>query len=107
MDLKPFQPKAGGTIAVANATSASTPALLDPTCDQVVITNTSATATAYWRCQAIWADSDTVASADAAKDFPILPASQIRLTVGEGRKKFSVVASAADGSTLVTPGKGF
>lgn len=108
----PFNPSPGGTLAVTNATSATTPALLPNGCDTVVLYNGSATAVAYFRCSILFAQSDTGASATipvaggANGDFPIPPLSQIRITVGAGNKKFSVIASAADGTLFITPGTG-
>ena len=106
MYIKPFQPKSGGTVVIANAVAASTPALLDEGCDQVALYNSSATATAFWRCQAITQTGDTMANASATTDMPIPPDAQVRITVGMGLKKFSVIASAADGNLYITPGKG-
>lgn len=107
MNVRPFQPKAGASsTTIANATGASVPALLAEECEQVVLTNTSATAIAYWRCDAIDAVSDVPAQVVAATGFPVLPASQIRITVGLGKKKYSVIASAADGNLIVSPGYG-
>lgn len=112
MDIRPFQPKAGGTIAIANAIAASTPASLDESCDAVALYNTSETATAYWRCQSLplpttaGANAVVPVAAGAQGDMPIPPGGQIRLTVGSGLKKFSVIASAADGTLFITPGVG-
>jgi len=105
-DIKPFQPKPGGSIVVPNAVTASAAALLDDTADQVALTNTSATAIAYWRCDNLSQSSDPVTAVTTATGFPILPGTQIRLTVGFGWKKFTVIASAADGNLIVSPGKG-
>lgn len=112
MTVRPFQPKAGGTIAVANAIAASTPAPLEDSCDTVALYNTSATAVVYWRCQSISSltDAGIAASAPVAGgaqgDMPIPPLMLVRLSVSDGHKKFSVIASAADGNLLITPGRG-
>lgn len=107
MNVRPFQPKAGASsITVANAVAASAPALIDENCEQVVLTNTSATAIAYWRCDAIVDVADVPVQVATATGFPIPPGMQIRLTMGLGLKKFSVIASAADGSLIITPGYG-
>lgn len=114
MDIRPFQPKSGGTFFVANAVAASAPALLEDTCSQVTLYNSSATAVAYWRSQSINLTADagsnavvpTAGGAPAVGDIPIPPGAQIRLTVGFGLKKFSVIASAADGNLYITPGLG-
>lgn len=115
MDLKPFQPKSGGTFYVANAVAASTQAALSESSDQVVLYNSSASAIAFWRCQNVQLNTDsgtsavvpTTAQTPPVGDIPIPPGAQIRLTVGFGPKKFSVIASAADGNLYITPGKGF
>lgn len=109
--MKPFQPKSGGTICIANSASASSPTLLDPTADQAVLYNSSATATAFWRCERVFTESDAgtsavVASAGTNGDMPIPPGAQVRVTVAEGLHKFSVIASAADGFLYITPGRG-
>lgn len=114
MILKPFQPKAGGTFFVANAVAASTPAALDESCGQVVLYNSSATAMAFWRCQNLSLSTDaganavapTTAQAPAVGDIVVPPNQRVRLTVGYGPKKFSVIASAADGNLYITPGNG-
>src|SRR3546814_270110 len=106
MSIKPFMAKAGGSITVANATSASALAELDPDCEQIVLTNTSATAIAYFRCDNLADRSATPPQSTVATGFPVLPASQIRVTVGMGWKKFSVIASEADGSLILSPGQG-
>lgn len=110
---RPFNPHPGGSFVVANATSATTPALLSRDAEQVVITNTSTTATAYWRCINLTDSSDAGQNAvipttanPGIGDFPIPPQAQIRITVGYGHKKFSIISSAADGNLIITPGKG-
>jgi hypothetical protein len=114
MTMKPFQPKAGGTFFIANAVAASTPAALSESCDQVVLYNSSATALAFWRCQSLTLQSDagssavvpTAGGAPAVGDVAIPPGQQIRLSVGLGPKKYSVIASAADGNFYITTGHG-
>lgn len=112
MMLRPFQGVTGGTIAVANATTASASAALPEGNDTVVLYNSSATATAYFRCQTV-ATSGTSGqlatvpvTGGANGDFPVPPGAQIRVGVGAGYKKFSVIASAADGVLFITPGTG-
>lgn len=114
MIIKPFQPKTGATFFVANAVAASAPALLDETCGQVVLYNSSATALAFFRCQALSLPTDagsnavapTAGGAPAVGDIPVPPNQRVRITVGYGFKKFSVIASAADGNLYITPGNG-
>jgi hypothetical protein len=108
----PFQPYGSKTIAVTNAVAASPPAILASEADQVSLFNTSATAIAYWACQRLPDEASAGRNAvipvagGAPGDMPIPPGAQIRLTVGIGPKKFSLISTAADGATLVTPGHG-
>jgi hypothetical protein len=113
VDPKPFQPVRTGTFYVANATSASSPAALPDSVEQVVLYNSSSTAIAYWACQGLTTSADTGPTAvvptttnPGVGDMPIPPSAQIRLSVGYGPKKFSVIASAADGNLYITPGRG-
>lgn len=104
---RPFQPIPGGTICIANATSASAIAALPESCQVVGLYNSSSTAIAYWRCQ----PNDSAAQASVPTvgtngDEPIAPGEHIRLSVPFGPKKFSVIASAADGNLYITPGIG-
>lgn len=110
---RPFQAHPSGAFLVANATSASAAALLDNTCEQVALYNTSATAVAYWVCLNINLPSDAGPTAvipttanPGIGAMPIPPGQILRLTVGYGWKKFSVIASAADGNLIIVPGKG-
>lgn len=114
MIIKPFQPKPAGAFLVANAVAASAPAALDDTCAQVVLYNSSATATAFWICQNLSLSTDTgptaviptTAQSPAVGATPVPPGARVRLGVGYGPKKFSVIASAADGNLYITPGNG-
>lgn len=110
----PFQPRGGGTFFIANAVAASAPVALSVDAEQVVLYNSSKTATAYWRCQMVATNADvgtnavipTAGSTTPVGDIPIPPTAQIRLTVGYGHKRFSVIADAADGNLYITPGQG-
>lgn len=112
MNIRPFNPAPGGTIAVTNATSATTPAVLPYGTDTVVLFNSSATATVYFRCSQLQSDTDAGANATipvaggANGDFPVPPLAQIRISLGTGNKKFSAISSAADGILFVAPGTG-
>lgn len=111
MFLRPFQGATGATIAIANATSASASAALPEGSETVVLYNSSSTATAFFRCQTVSASGTAGQAATAPVpgtngDFPIPPLAQIRIGVGPGFKKFSVIASAADGTLYITPGAG-
>lgn len=110
---RPFQPHPSGAFLVANAVTASAAATLSSSAEQVVLYNTSATAVAYWVCWNIDQRTDggptavipTTANPGIGA-MPIPPGQQIRISVGYGHKKFSVIASAADGNLIITPGKG-
>jgi len=115
MDMKPFSPALQGTFYIANAAAASTPALLGGSdVDQVVLYNSSATATAYVRITPITSNADVITANTATVpgllaapgSFPVPPATQIRITTTHGHKSISVIASAADGNLYVTPGHG-
>ncbi len=110
---RPFNPAPLSTFYVANATSASAAAALSDDAEQVVLYNSSATATAYFTCRNINLTTDAGPTAVVPTTanpgigaFPVPPGAQIRITVGYGHKKFSVIASAADGNLYITPGKG-
>jgi hypothetical protein len=109
--IKPFQPATKGTIAIANSTSASASAAFPSSADTVALYNSSSTATAFFRCDSLISESGSGAVAVAAVpgtpgDFPVPPLAQIRISVSTGPKKFSTIASAADGTLYITPGVG-
>ena len=104
--LKPFQPVPGGTIKIANATSASSPQQLPKECDQVSIYNSSASALAFVCISGIDRLTDTGRSAVVDKDLTVPPGALIRVTCAYNYKTISVIASEADGSIYVTPGHG-
>lgn len=101
--LRPFNPIEGATIKVANSVTASAVANLPESADVVAITNADTAAIVFFRCQPL-DQTPTVAVADT--DFPVLPNTQVRVSVPAGRKQFSVVASAATGNCYITPGIG-
>lgn len=103
--LKPFQPKPGGTITIANATTPAAAVALDADSAQFALYNSSATAVAFVRVTSTDAGA-TAQAADSTTDMPIPPGAQIRLTFGMGRKSISADASAADGNLYVTAGIG-
>lgn len=109
--IRPFQGATRSTIAIANATSASTPADLPQESDTVVLFNSSASAIAFFRCESVTTPGAGGSSAvaptpGALGGFPIPPNTQVRIGVGLGYKRFSVIASAADGTLYITPGTG-
>lgn len=111
MFLRPFQGAVGGTIALANSTTATASAPLPENAETVVLFNTSETAVVFFRCEVV-SNSTTLGKVAAAAepgvlgDFPVPPTAQIRVTVGPGYKRFSVIASAEDGMLYITPGAG-
>lgn len=108
MSERPFNPAWGNTTSVTNAVAATSAVVLPKECQQVVLTNTSATARVHVMVTP-YLDEATVPTGTApttSTGFPILPASQVRITVGPGLKVIRTIASAADGVILVTPGNG-
>lgn len=104
--MSPFDPGNNSTIAQANAITSAGGALPD-TASTVVLTNTSATATAYFT----YLRGQTAATAiipvgGTLGSMPILPRQQIRITVNTGPKTYATIADAADGALLITPGDG-
>lgn len=103
-----FQPAWGATTSVTNATSATAAVVLPKTCDQVLLTNTSATARVHVYVTT-YLDESSVPTGTApttSTGLPILPNSQIRVTVGPNCKVIRTIATAADGVILITPGDG-
>lgn len=103
-----FSPAWGRTTSVTNATSATAAVVLPKTSDEIALANTSATAVVYVMITP-YLDEATVPTGTApttSTGFPILPSAQIRLHVGPGLKVIRTIASAADGSIIITPGVG-
>lgn len=113
MTIKPFSPALQGTFTIANSATASTPALFAGG-DQVVLFNSSLTATAFVRIQPVTLNTDTISGYTATVpgalaspgSFPVPPMTQIRVTSSHGNKSISAIATAADGTLYVTPGDG-
>ncbi len=106
-----YQAAAGGTIAVANSGTASAAAALPESADSVVLYNDSSTAVAFFRCDNLYSAADAGGAAvipvpGTPGGIPVPPQTQICIAVGAGAKKFSVIASAADGTLYITPGTG-
>ena len=95
-------------INVTNATSATAAVDLPKQADEVVLTNTSLTAIIYVMVTPYFNEATfpTGTAPTSAEGFPILPLSQARLHVGPGLKVIRTIASAADGSIIITPGNG-
>lgn len=108
MDMRPFCPAWGNQTVVANATSATAAVVLPKNCDQVALTNTSATAITYVLVT-YYATEGAPPTGDApttSTGFPVMPGYQIRLTVGIKPKLIRTIASAADGNIIISPGNG-
>lgn len=103
-----FSPSWTTTISINNATSSTTAAQLPVESSQVVLTNTSATAIAYAMITHYQSAAETMTgiAPTATTGLPILPSQQIRVAVQWGSKVIRVIASAADGALIVTPGRG-
>jgi len=103
-----FSPSWTATTSITNATSATAAAMLPVECSQLVLTNTSATAIAYAMVTHYQSAAETMTgiAPTVTTGLPILPASQIRVAVQWGSKVIRVIASAADGALIVTPGRG-
>lgn len=109
--IRPFQAATKATIAIANNTTASASADLPQESDTVVLYNSSTSATAFFRCDTVTAAGSGGSAAvvpvpGTLGGLPVPPGAQIRVGVGMGYKRFSVIASAADGTLYITPGTG-
>jgi hypothetical protein len=105
--MRPFNPKAGGTIVIANATSATADQALDPDCSQLSLWNSSSTAISFFRITT-YPDNTlgTGIAPTVTADMPVGPRERIVITCGRGYKEIRCIASAADGSLYVTQGQG-
>jgi hypothetical protein len=108
MNVRPFAPDWGSTTSVTNAIAATAAVVLPKNSQAVVLTNTSSTARVHVMVTTYF-DESTVPTGTApttSTGLPILPNSQIRVTVGPGNKVIRTIATAADGVILITPGDG-
>lgn len=102
-----FNPAFDSTTAVPNATGATDAVDLPPTCHEVALTNTSASARVH--VFVTYYDGITVPTGTPptlTNGMPILPGHQIRIRVGAGPKVIRTIATAADGIIIITPGNG-
>lgn len=107
-DPRPFAPAWGKSTVVANSVTATAAVVLPKVCQQVRLTNTSATARTFVRVTT-FQNEDAPPTGDAptvTADFPINPGAQVCLTVGPGNKLIRTIASAADGNIIISPGNG-
>ena len=116
MHVNVFTPHVLGTAIIPNAAAASTPVLIGDGNSVFALYNSSTTATAFVEITTTPNNTDagrnavipTGTAANQRGSFPVPPLSLIRIRPGYGRYHWvSVIASAADGSTYVTPGDGF
>jgi hypothetical protein len=102
-----FAPGWGSTSTVTNATSATAAINLPPNAQEVLLTNTSATARVHVFVTTY--EGATVPAGVApttSTGLPILPGQQIRVRVGSYNKVIRTIATAADGEIIITPGNG-
>lgn len=102
-----FNPAWGRTSSVANATSATAAIDLPDSCQEVLLTNTSTTARVHvYVTPYTGVTVPTGTAPSTTTGLPILPDQQIRVRVGPGSKVIRTIATAADGTILITPGNG-
>lgn len=102
-----FAPDFSGTVSVINATSATAAVNLPRECQEIALTNTSATARVHvFVTPYNGVVTPTGTAPTTSNGMPILPGQQIRIRVGSGAKVIRTIATAADGSILITPGNG-
>jgi len=108
MSAYPFKPDWANTTSVTNAVAATAAVVLPKDCSQVVITNTSTTAVVQIMLTDYFQEGSppTGTAPTTTTGLAILPNSQIRITVGNGYKLLRTIATAADGTTQITPGNG-
>ena len=103
-----FNPAFGSTLVVTNDTTATASLQLPASCREVALTNTSATARVH---VLVTPGTDTTnfptgIAPTTSTGFPILPGQQVRIGVGVGPKVIRTIATAVDGTVIVTPGNG-
>lgn len=102
-----FDPAWNRTTAVTNATSATAAVSIPDSASSVLLTNTSTTARVHVTMTYY---PDGVIGAGAAPTtstgLPIMPGAQIRVKLPIGAKVLRTIATAADGTIFITPGRG-
>lgn len=108
MDTQPFAPAWGSTVSVNNSTSETAAVDLPKNCRQLVLTNTSETSRVHVMLTPYLDEGDTPTGVapTTGTGLPVLPGSQIRITVGPGCKVIRTIATEANGAILITPGNG-
>jgi hypothetical protein len=103
-----FSPSWPSTFQIANAVASATGVPLPKQSDQILVTNTSVTASVNIMITQ-YPDESTVPAGTAATlttGHKVLPNSQVRIFVGEGLKVIRTIATAADGVLEVMSGHG-
>lgn len=106
--MQVYTPAWNSTIAVSNAATATAAVEIPFNARSVLITNTSLTARVHLLVT-YYPDGIISGSGDApttSTGLPVLPGQQIRVGVPNGRKVIRTIATAADGTTFLTPGEG-
>jgi hypothetical protein len=103
-----FSPNWADTVSINNATSATAAVMLPDQSTQLLLTNTSATATVNVMVTWYYSAGETMTgiAPTVTTGVPILPQSQIRIGVQWGHKVIRAIAGAADGALIVTSGRG-
>lgn len=102
-----FNPAWTRSTVVTNAVAATAAVNLPPTCQEIALYNTSATAltvvavTSYEGVETPTGTAPTLTSG-----FPVPPGQLVRVRVGAGPKVIRTIASAADGNIWIVPGNG-
>lgn len=104
--IRPFYPVRGASFAVPMTGAASTPRELPESARSVVLSNTSTETIAYVRISPNDEAEPAISASAAGGDMPVMPLSQIRITLPANRKSISIIADAGDGALIVTPGTG-
>lgn len=108
MSEYPFKPDWANTTSVTNAVAATAAVAIPKDCYQVVLTNTSETARVHVMMTNYAQEGNlpTGTAPTTTTGLPVMPGSQIRVSVGIGYKLLRTIATAADGLLLITPGNG-
>ena len=102
-----FAPGWGSTSTVTNAITATAAIDLPANAQEVLLTNTSATARVHVFVTAYQEATPPVGvEPTTTTGLPILPGQQIRIRVGPGGKVIRTIATAADGEIIINPGNG-
>ena len=103
-----FDPAWNTTTAVTNSASATAAVAMPHSASSVLITNTSTTARVHismtYYPNGIISGSGTAPTTTGF--LPVMPGGQIRVALPIGTKVLRTIATAADGTTFLTPGRG-